>query len=345
MLAALLFAARAAFAGPAGGDPAKSPKLFATDATLALTLTAPWRDFMRNKNAKTRYPGTLEYADESGTRHSLPVAFATRGHNRLNVCRFPPTRLLFETDAAADTPFRGNKSLKLVRPCNGDERSEQYVIKEMLAYRIYNLITQRSFMVRPLAVTFADSSGHGSDGPHFGFLLEDDADLAKREKLDKLDVPRLDLAQLEPQEANRLSLFEYLIGNTDFAELSGPTSNRCCHNTVLFGENLPAKAFAVPYDFDSSGLVDAHYAVPSPILHIHSNRERVYRGFCAINATLETARRETLHLEPQILELVRTERRLTPDSSQAADDYLSKGFELLRDDEKFARELTAKCRK
>jgi len=127
--------------------------------------------------------------------------------------------------------------------------------------------------------------------------------------------------------------------------LNGSTSARCCHNAVLLGENPQSKVFAVPYDFDSSGLVDAHYAVPSPVLHIRSNRERVYRGFCAANATLDAARREILGLEPQIRELVRTEKRLTAASRQAADDYLSKGFELLRDDEKFAGEITAKCRK
>ena len=345
MLVALLFAARPACAAAAGGDPAKPPQLFATDATLALTLTAPWRDFIRNKNAKTRYPGTLDYVDEAGAKHSLPMAFATRGHNRLSVCKFPPTKLMFEKDASAATPFHGNKSLKLVRPCDSDERSEQYVVKEMLAYHIYNLITPRSFKVRPLAVTYVDSAGRASDGPHFGYLVEDDSELAKRNHLQKLEVPTLDLAQLELQEASRFALFEYLIGNTDFAVLNGSTSARCCHNAVLLAESLQSKVFAVPYDFDSSGLVDAHYAVPSPVLNIRSNRTRVYRGFCTANPTLEAARREILGLEPQIRELVRTEKRLSAGTSQTADDYLAKGFEVLRDDEKFAREITAKCRK
>jgi hypothetical protein len=114
---------------------------------------------------------------------------------------------------------------------------------------------------------------------------------------------------------------------------------------VLIGENLQSKLYTVPYDFDSSGLVDAYYAVPNPILKITSNRERVYRGFCANNATLETARREFLRLEPQILELPRKDNRLAAGSKEWTGDYLSKGFEVLRDDAKFAREVTAKCRK
>jgi hypothetical protein len=158
-------------------------------------------------------------------------------------------------------------------------------------------------------------------------------------------LPRIQLEQLEPLESSRFALFEYLIGNTDFAQLSGPTADRCCHNSVLIGENPQSKLFTVPYDFDSSGLVDAYYAVPSPVLHISSNRERVYRGFCTNNATLDTARHEILHLEPQMLELARKDSRLVDRSKEWVGDYLSKGFEVLRDDGKFSRDITAKCRK
>jgi len=350
LLVALLFSATAAFwpgsacAAPAGADPAQPAKLFATDAALALTLTAPWQEFMRNKGAKKPYPGTLEYVDESGTKHSVPVAFQARGHNRLKVCKLPGIKLIFEKEAMAGTPFRGHKSLKLSTHCDNGERWEQYAVKEMLAYHIYNLVTERSFRVRTVAVTYVDSADSSKDGPHFGFLIEDDSDVAKRNHLEKLDTPRVSPEQLEPLEASRMALFEYLIGNTDFAVLNGPTANSR-HNTILFGANPQAKVFAVPYDFDSSGLVDAHYAVPNAVLKIHSNRERVYRGFCASNATLETARREFLRLEPQILELGRKETRLVSSSREWVGDYLSKGFDALRDDGKFAREITEKCRK
>jgi hypothetical protein len=351
VLVALLLAAHpaswlgTAFAAPSSGDPVKSQKLFAAEAALPVTLTAPWRDFTRNKNSKKRYPGTLEYTDESGAKRSMPVAFEPRGHNRLKVCKYPPIKLIFEKDAIKDTPFRGNKSLKLVTHCGSDDRSEQYITREMLAYRIYNLVTERSFRVRAVTLTYADSVDHARDGPQIAFLVEDDSEMARRNGLEKLDLPRLDLAQLEPLEASRFALFEYLIGNTDFAQLNGPTPDRCCHNSVSIGANPQSKLYTVPYDFDSSGLVDAHYAVPNPVLKIGSNRDRVYRGFCVNNASLETARGEFLRLEPQILELARSDGRLAAGSKEAVREYLSKGFEILRDDAKFAGDVTAKCRK
>jgi len=328
-----------------GGNHEKPGRLFATDVPLDVTLSAPWRDFIDAKSAKKRFPATLEYVDESGAKHAVPVGIQPRGHNRLKVCRMPPIKLIFEKDAVDGTPFHGNKSLKLSTHCANDQRSEQYVLKEMLAYHVYNLVTERSFRVRALSVTYVDTAQHSSDGPHFGFLVEDESAMARRNRLERLDLPKVQLDQLEPLESSRFALFEYLIGNTDFAQLSGPTADRCCHNSVLIGENAPSKVITVPYDFDSSGLVDAHYAVPNPVLKIRSNRERVYRGFCVTNATLETARREFLQLEPQILELARADNRLTAASRQAVNDYLSKGFDLLRDDARFAGDITAKCRK
>jgi len=136
-----------------------------------------------------------------------------------------------------------------------------------------------------------------------------------------------------------------LIGNTDFAVLLGTSADRCCHNAVLIGDNKPSMVFAVPYDFDSSGLVDTRYSIPSPVLKTSSNRERVFRGFCAKNATLEGARREMLRLEPQVLDMVRSDTLLDAKGKVTASEYLSNGFDDLRDDERFAREIIAKCRK
>ena len=337
------FGSQIAGAKAPDGGPSKPPKLFASDAPLTLTLSAPWRELVHDKSAKKRYPGTLEYVDEAGAKRSIPVAFEARGMNRLKVCKFPPIKLIFDKEAAEKTPFRGDKALKLSTHCDNGERWEQYVGKEMLAYRIYNLVTERSFKVRAVSATYVD--GADRDGPHVGFLVESDSAMAKRNQLEKLDIVKPRLEQLDSLQNSRFALFEFLIGNTDFAQLAGATADRCCHNSQLIGDHPPATVLAVPYDFDSSGLVDAHYAVPSPVLKIHSNRERVFRGFCANNATLESARAELVKLEPNVLELARGDTHLDARSKAWAADYLSKGFELLRDDAKFASEVTAKCRK
>jgi len=41
--------------------------------------------------------------------------------------------------------------------------------------------------------------------------------------------------------------------------------------------------YAVPYDFDMSGMINAPYASPNPRFRLSSVRERLYRGRCDHN--------------------------------------------------------------
>ena len=71
-----------------------------------------------------------------------------------------------------------------------------------------------------------------------------------------------------------VSLFQYMIGNTDW-------SIPKLHNMKLMvpKNDTLAKPFAIPYDFDYCGLVDASYAVPAEGLSIETVSQRLYRGF------------------------------------------------------------------
>jgi hypothetical protein len=215
----------------------------------------------------------------------------------------------------------------------------------MLAYRINNLLTDYSFRVRPLAITYVDSRNDSADGPRFGFIIEDDDDLARRNDLEKLDIARPRVSQLDPFGSSRYALFQYMIGNTDWSVLSGPSGKRCCHNTVLIGPKSLAGIQPVPYDFDSAGLVDAHYAAPSEKLPIRDVSERIYRGFCEYNQELSSLRVEFLEKESAILGLVRAEERLESSDRQKALAYLGEFFEILRDPATFEKDITGKCRK
>ena len=64
-----------------------------------------------------------------------------------------------------------------------------------------------------------------------------------------------------------------MIGNTDWG---------CTYlqNIVLITKDSAKAPFAIPYDFDHAGIVDAPYARPAEELEISSIRERLYRGYC-----------------------------------------------------------------
>jgi len=328
------------------GDKSKKEKLFTSDETLAVTLSAPWREIVRNKKNQHPYPATIEFTDSDGQKRSIPLTVQRRGLTRQSVCTFPPIRLRFEKDAVKGTIFRGQKSLKMVTHCNDrGDRWEQYYVKEMLAYRMYNLITERSFRVRPLSITYVDSERNSADDPRFAFLIEDDSDVAKRNKLKKFDIRRVPPNRLESLDASRLALFQFMIGNVDYSALKGPGAEDCCHNAKLIGPEDGSELYAVPYDFDVSGLVNAHYAVPNAGLPIRKVTDRLYRGYCVHNSTLEAARQEFLANEQAIYGLVTAESRLNSRIEKLALNYLEDFFDILKNDKEFDEEVIQKCRR
>lgn len=319
--------------------------LFESGSELEMTISAPWREIVRNKRNQDPYPATLQYADEAGTRRSMALTVERRGKTRQKVCHFPPIRLRFDKDDVEGTLLEGNKSIKMVTHCDSGQRWEQYYVLEMLAYRIYNLITDRSFRVRPLSVTYHDSVRGKDDGPRFAFLIEDDKLVAERNGLDKFDAVEIRPAQLDSLESSRFALFQYLIGNADWSSLGGPPGDDCCHNAKLIGPESGAPVYALPYDFDSSGLVDAHYAVPNEALRITRVTQRLFRGFCLHNATLHSARAEFLENRGAIEAIVETEPLLRPRTRSQAIRYLGEFFDVMQDNARFERAIMNACRK
>jgi len=326
----------------------KPAKLFSTEETLEVTLKAPWRELVRDADYQGAYPAQIEYRDSNGVSNTMEITVERRGVKRQEACRFPPIRLRMEKDVVKGTTFRGETSLKMVTHCESSSRYDQYYVLEMLAYRMYNLMTDYSFRVRPLDVTYVDSDKGKTEGPRFAFLIEDDSDVAKRNGIKKLNIPRIHPNRLDPYETSLMALFQYMIGNVDWAALRGPDPEECCHNVKLLGPEPLQEAdlaVALPYDFDSSGLVDAPYAAPHESLPIRTVTQRLYRGYCVHNASLEDARQRILSQKSAILALIEQESRLKSGTKKKALRYLDDFFETIEDDQDFNDDIIRQCRR
>jgi hypothetical protein len=186
-----------------------------------------------------------------------------------------------------------------------------------------------------------------SEGPVFAFLIEEDKDVANRHDLKHLHIPKISPRQLDSEEAALFALFQFLISNIDWAATMGPDPEECCHNTKLIGPEPTTPEdtlYAIPYDFDSSGLVDSEYAVPPQGVPIRSVTQRLYRGYCTHNQSLENARQRMLANEQAIYRLFREEQRLDPDRRNKALRFLEEGFSILKDDKEFRKEIMDECR-
>lgn len=324
----------------------KPAKLFTSSEPISVTISAPWRDIERKEKYQGTYPAKIEFTDELGNATTLNMTVERRGRTRQTVCRIPPIKLRFNKEEVKGTSFRGQKSLKMVTHCQTSSRFEQYYILEMLTYQMYNIITDFSFRVRPLSVTYVDTEKGKEQEPKFAFLIEDDSDVAKRNSQKKLKIAKTTRNQLDSQESINFALFQYMIANLDWSAISGPDKDKCCHNAKLIGQD-PKKdpVYPVPYDFDAAGLIDAPYATPPENLPVRNVTQRLYRGFCVHNEAMEEGRKRFLDNEQALLAVVKDEPLLNSSTRKKALKFLGKFFDTLKDDKDFQKKIIAKCRK
>jgi hypothetical protein len=244
----------------------------------------------------------------------------------------------------ADTAFAGQDRLKLVTQCRESESHARYLELEYFAYRMYEQVAEAAFQVRWSKVRYVDTERDDEERVAPAFFLEPIGIVAERLGLQAVAVPSLRLEQLDPRALARLALFQFMIGNTDWA-VTQPTSgeNACCHNgDVLARPGNPGSVVIVPFDFDHAGIVDAAYAKPDERLGIRSVRERLYRGFCATNGYLDETIAAFNAARPAI-EALLEERPLTPETRAAAASYLAESYDILNHEHEKQRQIVERC--
>ena len=271
----------------AASNAAVAQPLFENDSVLEVELSGPLHTVIKNKSDEPRQerPFTLV---ANGVEHAIQVR--VRGKSRIKLCTFPPLRLNFASDRTAGTVFAGQDKLKLVTHCSTSRYAETDVMEEYAAYRIFNLLSETSYRVRPLRIRYADTEGKvtGIDKPRNGFLIESTLDLSGRAGSNIITVPGVKLSRLDQERAALAFVFQYLIANTDWSLATATEEEFCCHNVTLLGiEDL---LVPVPYDLDMCGLVNAKYATPHPELReIKRVTQRTYRGYCVDPENLRNA--------------------------------------------------------
>jgi len=179
-------------------------------------------------------------------------------------------------------------------------------------------------------VTYLDSERDSKPLVRFGFLIEDIDDVAKRNGQVELEVPVISPRLLDPDETSNYTLFQFLISNLDWAATGGPDGQDCCHNGKLIGQDPDiAPVYVIPYDLDSSGLVDTHYAAPPLKLKISSTKQRLYRGFCVHNASVAPALERYREQKQNIIDLFLNDDLLTDASRKNAVKFLEGFYRLL----------------
>jgi hypothetical protein len=315
--------------------------LFRSQKTLPIQLNFSTKEIRKKTNDSTYINSTLGYASEDSSLKELKVELRVRGDFRLTNCYFPPLKVQFKKSESKGTLFEGNKELKLTVQCSAKKGTNDYVIKEYMAYKLYELISDYHYKTRLADISFQEIKG--SDAKNFefkGFFIEDTKNVAERlggNVMKRLVHP---MAQ-DHLESVHNAFFMYMIGNTDF-------STYVQHNEKLL--YVDKKIVPLPYDFDMSGLVNASYATISEAneepLPISSVRERLYRGFKRDPKIIAQVRQEFLDKKNDIMAVVDGLEPLFENPKEFSDtkDYMLQFYKVMENDALYHKEITSRLR-
>jgi hypothetical protein len=313
-------------------------KLFKDDVPLSMTLTTDVREFLGEKEKAEFQKATVSMKLPDSSLVTEEIEIRARGNFRREYCFMPS--LMFNFKTKEDNKMASIGKLKMVCTCRPGKDFEQLVFKEYLCYKIFNMLTDMSYKTRLVKVNFVDSEGKKKPFLYYGFIIEDVDDMAKRNGCRELDIKNLHTELTDRSFMTLVNLYQYMIGNTDW---SVPTP----HNIKLIqsrDSTKVTKPYAIPYDFDYAGLVNAPYAVPAELLGTTSVLERVYRGFPRTLEEIEAEAKKFREKKQAIYSLISNFELLDKRQKDEMLRYLQDFFRILDDPKSMKREFVDNAR-
>ncbi len=299
-----------------GTNPTKSifSKIAHSDI-VNVTIKTDLNELINNRKRDTYQKGEIYYSDKRGQSNHFSIQLKPRGKYRRKICDFPPIKIKFSKDDLFTKGLSKSNKLKLVTHCMDNKAlSKENILREYLAYKLYNEITDASFRVQLLLVKYEDITGGMASIERYAFLIEDIDDVSQRAELTKakkdMNIP---IDKVDDPSALRVSIFQYLIGNADW-DYTTPRNIKYL--------NKGAKLLPVPYDFDFSGLVNAFYAIPNTDIGLKNVKDRGYIGKSYSRREVEKTLAIYNMKKDKLLSVVNNFRLLSKKSRKEIEQYV-----------------------
>lgn len=312
---------------------------FGSEDPMQITLAFDIRGFKRTKDNPEYYDATITINTSNDDSIRENIRLKARGEMRRAYCDLPPIMLNLKSIDGSFAGLENPGKLKLVTYCKESGLYEQYVLREYLAYKLYNIITPYSLKVRLVQVKYVDINRPDNAHIAYGFIIEDFDDMAKRNEAVIVENEILDQKNMVPERMVRLALFNYMIGNTDWVVSSQHNIRILKPTQINADDRIP-----VPYDFDYSGFVGTNYAVPAKGIPINSVYQRYYLGICVSDDLLIKVIDELGALEDKIMEKIDNFQYLSKASSKQAQSYLEKYYKMYNKKNKLIRSIHYTCK-
>jgi len=147
-------------------------ELFVLDEPLDLSLKLDLKTFKKTRRAEKYQPAEMTCHVNDTFMITHPVRVKARGVYRRDNCTLPPFWLNIRYSGIEADSIKGIKKMKMVIRCRKSAQYENYILREYLIYKIYNLITPYSFRVRLINLNFINTGKGNSATKDWAFLIE-----------------------------------------------------------------------------------------------------------------------------------------------------------------------------
>jgi hypothetical protein len=220
--------------------------------------------------------------------------------------------------------------------CKEEEDYEQFVLREYAVYRLYNILTDHSLRAHLVQIKLKENRDKNASISSYAFFIEPERDLAKRLNARKLEPRIMSPDAIKTDNLGFLSLFEFMIGNTDWA-----IKNRHNINTLLIGSD--SLLTAVPYDFDYAGIVNTPYAVPGRNMNIPNVRARYFMGPCRDEALWGGTMALFESKKGELLKFCADFPYFDKSSREYVSEYIEDFYEIVQDAKKRQKKIYEHC--
>ncbi|MEO1082230.1 MAG: hypothetical protein AAFY29_21915 [Pseudomonadota bacterium] len=318
--------------------------LFDNRDVLTLELRAPFKLIDRERDKDKEYEGSLSYEDPALGPTTLQAKFSVRGNFRLrkDICGHAQLWVNLKKGELKGTLFAGQNKLKLVVQCRDAARYAEYLARERQAYLMFEELSELSLATRAVKASFVDSDG-GNSREQMAFFIQHQKRLAASWDMDVFKEERGDRARLDPGQSALVSLYMYLLSNTDYSLIAAAPGETCCHNIKLLVDGN-GTLFPVPYDYDSTGFVNTSYAQPAGGIGQEDVRDRVYRGYCLPEEQVLAAVALLQEKKDDIYAIISADAQIPERSIKRTRKYVDKFYAVLDNPKKLKREIVEGCR-
>lgn len=316
-----------------------SADIFEDPDPMEITLTLDLKKYQKEKFKGEYIPVRFQYRFNDTLTLEKSMRMKARGNFRRQHCTFAPFWLNIRKADVQNQHLQGVKRIKVVTQCRMGNSYNDYVLKEFLAYKIYNVISPVSFRVRLVKMRYIDTGRKNKETESWAFMIEPEELLAERHHALVIKKDDVSMRHMVPEEMDLVALFMYMIGNPDFS-----VTGR--HNTKILGmEDFGTRGYTpVPYDFDYSGLINSSYAIPGENLGITSVTERYYLGPCRDDQAYQLAINHLAEHREEILNLVQEFPLISDKIKKEMIGYLESYFIAAEGSSFIENQLKATCR-